>query len=165
MCVIAPYTQLGLQCSTERRWRLGLHMVACRHVLIVPLISPLIFIEHANMLYYHRLISTLIWLGSNPYNLNLNYYNYLLDIPPTTLQPSFNYVTAAPTTLQPSFNYVTAAAPRVVVYHLVSEGKRSAKAAAQYHRRVTVHLWRRCRRSVKDGSFQSWFAQSCTRRA
>jgi hypothetical protein len=64
--VLAPCEQLGLQTSAERRRRLGFHMVACRHVLLAPLAPPLIFIEHTNGLHHHRLIITLIQLGSNP---------------------------------------------------------------------------------------------------
>jgi hypothetical protein len=47
MGVLAPRAQLGLWSSTERSWRLGFHVVACRHVIITPLAPPLIFIEHA----------------------------------------------------------------------------------------------------------------------
>jgi hypothetical protein len=62
MGVLAPRAQLGLQSLAERRWRLGFHVVVCRHVILTPLASPLIFIEHANGLRYRRPISTLIWL-------------------------------------------------------------------------------------------------------
>jgi hypothetical protein len=39
-------------------WRVGVYM---------PLAPTLIFLEHSNGLPHHRLISTLIRLGSNPY--------------------------------------------------------------------------------------------------
>jgi hypothetical protein len=64
--VLAPCVQLGIQSSIERRWQLGFHVVAYRHVLIAPLALPLIFIEHINGLYHRRPIRTLIHLGSNP---------------------------------------------------------------------------------------------------
>jgi hypothetical protein len=65
--VLAPRTQLGLQSSAERRRQLVFHVAACRRVLVVTLALPLIFIEHANGLHRRRPISTLMWLGSNPY--------------------------------------------------------------------------------------------------
>jgi hypothetical protein len=57
--VLAPHAYVGFWSSPERGWW---HIGKC-----APLTLPLIFIEHANGLSQRRLISTLVQLGSNPY--------------------------------------------------------------------------------------------------